>query len=79
MPLINAIVMAFGGKDILSIKQVSGRGERTDGYNDSFEIIDFLDDCDYLREHSQERIKAYIKEKLEIEFDYAHDKRYLPI
>lgn len=79
MPLINAIVMAFGGKDILSIKQVSGRGERTDGYNDSFEIVDFLDDCDYLREHSQARIKAYIKEEFEIEFDYAHDKRYLPI
>lgn len=79
MPLINTIIFAFGGKDKLTMNQVGGRGERLDGINKSFEIIDFYDDCDYLSDHSRARIKTYLSNEFEVNFNYEHNKKFNPI
>lgn len=70
LPLIRAVYMAQGGKNMISLSQVSGRGERNDGVHDTFALYDFMDDSPWLKQHSLTRIAFYHKEGFEVSFNY---------
>ena len=70
---INTIIMAGGGKAKIAVKQIVGRGTRTDGINTELEIIEFYDDYKYLNTHSRKRLKIYKNEGFNISFNYEAD------
>lgn len=73
LPLIRAVYMAQGGKNMISLSQVSGRGERNDGVHDAFSLYDFMDDSPWLKQHSLTRIAFYHKEGFDVTFNYLCD------
>lgn len=79
IPNINTLILAHGGKSIITIKQYIGRALRHDGIHSEVEIIDFYDHSKSLSSHSKERFKIYKNEGFDIEFQYTHSKLGIPI
>jgi len=78
LPKIRVVVQAQGGKSKSTLSQVSGRGERNDGVNESFTQYDFMDDSNFLRQHSLIRIGMYISEGFEVIFEYPAEPNGYP-
>lgn len=78
VPNIQCLIRAEGGKSEITTKQILGRALRHDGENDFVPVYDFYDTGKYLAEHSRIRIRTYIKEQLQVTFNYEH-KRYFPV
>lgn len=78
LPLIRAVYQAQGGKNKISLSQVSGRGERNDGIHDSFAMYDFMDDSPWLKQQSLARIAFYQNEGFEVKFNYPCDEHGYP-
>lgn len=79
IPNIRVLFLAQGGKSKTTLKQLSGRGERHDGKNDSFYLYDFYDTGRWVSKHSELRIKTYISEEMKVSFNYPADMRYKPL
>lgn len=75
---IACIIMAQGGKSKSVVKQITGRGLRSDGVNSEMEIIDFYDTGDYVSDHSRARIRVYKAEGFDVNFLFKN-KRGKPI
>jgi len=61
IPTLDVVINAIGGKSEIQTLQMIGRGSRVTEDKTQFEIVDFLDSCKYLAEHSIERMKIYNK------------------
>jgi|GEM_PF-2910007 len=69
MPPLSAIILACGGKSAIKIIQAIGRALRMYEGKENSIIIDFADNCKYLREHAFERAKVYLSnEYYEVDF-----------
>lgn len=63
MPPLSALILAGGGKSTNKFVQALGRVLRvTEGKTDA-KVIDFADNCKYLRDHAIERLKIYRNER----------------
>jgi len=62
IPMLDALIIASGGKSRALAFQRVGRVIRSYPGKKSAIVIDFLDDCRYLREHSSVRIQTYKSE-----------------
>lgn len=78
IPLINTLMLAQGGSSEADIKQLIGRTLRDDQINDEVEIIDWFDDTRYQSKHSMNRIRIYVKESFDIDFEYECNKYGVP-
>ena len=78
IPDIEVVVYASGGKGQIAPSQFSGRGERKDGVNTSFEFYDIFDAGQYLAAHSAKRIKSYKDEGFEIKYNYEQHRNGHP-
>lgn len=63
LPKLNALVLCGGGKSSIKTLQRVGRVIRTYPGKNIAAVVDFHDDCKYLKGHSQYRLKTYKKEK----------------
>lgn len=70
LPFIATIILAAEGKSKVYIKQWCGRGERKHESKIEVELHDFYDIGRYVQKHSQERIKLYNAEELEVVYHY---------
>lgn len=78
IPNINTLIMAQGGKSVITVKQLVGRVLRDDGEADYCEVIDFYDYGKYTSSHSKKRIKVYKDEGFDIRFEYEASKLGVP-
>lgn len=70
IPVIRVMIMAHGGKSVITVKQLAGRGMRHDHENDHFYLYDFYDFGKYLAKHSRKRISIYKKEGFDVTEHY---------
>jgi len=66
LPTIQTLILAFGGKSEITIKQIIGRALRTNGVDSEVKIVDFAHKCPYLSAHGRARLKLYKAEEFEI-------------
>lgn len=78
IPCINSIFMAQGGKSVITVKQITGRGLRHDDENDDFELVEFYDRGKWTKQHSKKRFKIYKNEEFDVEFQYKASKLGVP-
>lgn len=78
IPNIEVLIMAQGGKSTITVKQFVGRALRTDGKNDTVEIIDFYDVGRYVAPHSRKRLKIYRDEGFDVTVHYE-ERRNKPV
>lgn len=63
---INKIIYAGGGKSLVSVNQILGRGLRKDEIKNKITVVDFIDNGKHTKKHSEERIKIYTSEGYKI-------------
>lgn len=71
---IQVVVYGQAGKNLASVNQTCGRGERMDGVHTEFEMIDIYDKGKYVSAHSRKRIAWYLNEGFDVTFRYEADK-----
>lgn len=79
LPTIRAIIFGAGGMSVIFVKQILGRGTRTDGIHSEMNVYDMFDTGKYLAPHSRKRIKIYAKEEFDITFNYLCNKAGTPV
>jgi superfamily II DNA or RNA helicase len=73
IPSLNAIILAFGGRSMVSLFQRMGRVLRKTNTKTKAFIVDFFDDThNYLRSQSYNRVNLYKKEGIPV----VNDKKY---
>lgn len=78
IPNIQTLILAHGGKSIITVKQLIGRVIRNDGIHETVDVLDFYDVGKWLAKHSRDRIRIYKKEGFEIQYAYEADGRGFP-
>jgi len=76
---IEVLVMAMGGKDKITVKQLVGRALRLNGSAETVNIYDFMDYGHYLTKHSRARIQVYKAEGFEIKYNYEGNRWGTPL
>lgn len=74
IPNIRVLILAHGGKSIITIKQYIGRALRHDGEHDFVSVYDFYDHGRTISQHSKARFKIYRNEGFEIKYNYKANK-----
>ena len=69
IPSLDCIVMALGDKSEIQVIQAAGRCLRKTKTKSKAQIIDFLDEGKYLKNHSLSRIKTYKKQGWEVYYE----------
>lgn len=67
IPNIEVLILAHGGKSVITLKQYIGRGLRK-GDKEELLVYDFIDDGKWCLRHSKERLKLYKNEDFEIKY-----------
>jgi len=67
VPELQSMILAAGGKSRGRSLQRIGRGLRRAEYKTTLNVVDFFDETDMLRKHSQERKSTWLGEGFEVE------------
>jgi len=74
LPNIETLILAGGGKGHVGVIQRLGRGMRGTAEKKTVTVYDFFDaQCEYLAEHSLERLKIYESEGYDVHWLYPSD------
>lgn len=76
IPNIDLLIMAQGGKSVITVKQLIGRALRAKSGHNLVQIHDFYDCGNYVEKHSKLRIEVYQKEGFDIVTDYPANKNF---
>lgn len=72
LPNIDELILANGGKSLITVTQLIGRALRAKQGHDTVQVHDFYDMGKYIESHSKRRIKFYESEGFEIIAHYEH-------
>jgi len=78
IPIINTLILAQGGKSVITVKQFIGRLLRDDGINETVDVIDFYDQGKHVGRHSRKRLAIYKREEFDV-IEYFEKKYNKPI